>query len=237
MVYGLKLLQRGAVSQYWSWRGDLVATNGASKPAQPAPGVEAFGDFVSGSVAVYGWNGGWGYRFEAHTGGLMKVGVRWYDPTVGRFLQKDPWLGDVHHPLTLNAYGYCVNDPIQMTDPSGERYTSARTNPYRQAYIEAEIAVWGHLGVFLVTLGGLTAPLFATPSPSSVVVAIGSALAIPWRYNELVRAGNIANELRVEYYSWEFSQQPKWYDGCIQREDNAREYWRSRGGVDYWWER
>ncbi len=34
-------------------------------------------------------NGAWGYRNEAHTGGLRKVGVRWYDPTIGRFLQKD----------------------------------------------------------------------------------------------------------------------------------------------------
>jgi len=45
--------------------------------------------------------------------------VRWYDPTVGRFLQQDPWLGSIYAPLTLNAYGYCVNDPIQMVDPSG----------------------------------------------------------------------------------------------------------------------
>jgi hypothetical protein len=29
------------------------------------------------------WNGLWGYRNEALTGGLQKVGVRWYDPTVG----------------------------------------------------------------------------------------------------------------------------------------------------------
>jgi RHS repeat-associated protein len=39
-------------------------------------------------IAAYGWNGAWGYRHEAH-----KVGVRWYDPAIGRFLQKDPWLG------------------------------------------------------------------------------------------------------------------------------------------------
>jgi len=75
---------------------------------------------VSGSPDGYAWNGVWGYRYEAGTGGLVKVGVRWYDPAIGRFLQKDPWLGSVAYPLTLNAYGYCVNDPIQMTDPSGK---------------------------------------------------------------------------------------------------------------------
>ncbi len=75
---------------------------------------------LSGGSEVYGWNGGWGYRSEAHTGGLMKVGVRWYDAVMSRFLQKDSWLGDVRQPLTLNAYGYCGNDPLQMVDPDGE---------------------------------------------------------------------------------------------------------------------
>ncbi len=65
------------------------------------------------------WNGAWGYRHEAHTGRLQKVGVRWYDPATGRFLQKDPWLGTPYEPLTLNRYGYCLNEPINLVDPDG----------------------------------------------------------------------------------------------------------------------
>ncbi len=69
---------------------------------------------------VYDWNGAWLYRNElTETGGLVKVGVRWYDPAVGRFLQPDPWLGDMYQPLTLNGYAYCVNDPVNAVDPSG----------------------------------------------------------------------------------------------------------------------
>ena len=64
-------------------------------------------------------NGAWGYRHEAHTGGLQKVGVRWYDPATGRFQQKDPWLGSPYEPLTLNRYGYCVNEPVHLIDPDG----------------------------------------------------------------------------------------------------------------------
>jgi len=119
MVYGLDLLQRGGVSQYWTWRGDLAATASVGEPAQRAPLFDAFGDLVSGSPEVYAWNGAWGYRNEAHTGGLQKVGVRWYDPAIGRFLQKDPWLGTPYEPLTLNRYGYCTNNPINWIDPSG----------------------------------------------------------------------------------------------------------------------
>ncbi|GIV87203.1 MAG: hypothetical protein KatS3mg054_1232 [Chloroflexus sp.] len=85
-----------------------------------APITDAFGDLVNGMQQVYDWNGAWLYRNElTETGGLVKVGVRWYDPAVGRFLQQDPWLGSVYAPLTLNAYGYCVNDPVQMVDPTG----------------------------------------------------------------------------------------------------------------------
>jgi RHS repeat-associated protein len=107
------------VNWYWTWRGDLAATASVGEPAQHAPVFDAFGDLVSGSPDVYAWNGAWGYRNKAHTGGLQKVGVRWYDPAVGRFLQKDPWLGTPYEPLTLNRYGYCTNSPINWIDPSG----------------------------------------------------------------------------------------------------------------------
>ncbi|MEM2593262.1 MAG: RHS repeat-associated core domain-containing protein, partial [Thermofilaceae archaeon] len=89
--------------------------------AANVPITDAFGDLVSGMRQVYDWNGAWLYRNElTETGGLVQVGVRWYDPVVGRFLQKDPWLGSIYEPLTLNAYTYCLNDPVNAVDPSGE---------------------------------------------------------------------------------------------------------------------
>jgi len=105
--------------KHWNPRGDLAATSSPTGAYSPAPITDAFGDTVAGARPTYDWNGAWGYRNEALTGGLQKVGVRWYDPTVGRFLQQDPWLGSIYAPLTLNAYGYCVNDPVSAVDPSG----------------------------------------------------------------------------------------------------------------------
>jgi len=119
MVYGANLLQRGGVNQYWTWRGDLAATAGVGEPAQRAPVFDAFGDLVSGSPEVYAWNGAWGYRNEANTGGLQKVGVRWYDPATGRFLQKDPWLGTPRSPISLNPYVFAYNNPVAMVDIGG----------------------------------------------------------------------------------------------------------------------
>ena len=109
----------GTEYKHWNLRGDLAATSSPTGAYSPAPITDAFGDTIAGARQTYDWNGAWGYRNEALTGGLQKVGVRWYDPTVGRFLQQDPWLGSIYAPLTLNAYGYCVNDPLQWVDPSG----------------------------------------------------------------------------------------------------------------------
>ncbi len=125
--YGSAMLTRGGANpstdtfQQWSLRGDLVAQSNRSGVFSPAPITDAFGGLVSGDRQVYDWNGAWGYRNEPLTGGLVKVGVRWYDPTVGRFLQQDPWLGSLSVPLTLNAYAYCVNDPMNAVDPSGQK--------------------------------------------------------------------------------------------------------------------
>jgi len=38
---------------------------------------------------------------------------------IGRFLQKDPWFGSLLKPSTLNRYAYCVNEPVQLVDPTG----------------------------------------------------------------------------------------------------------------------
>ena len=105
--------QRVATGQWGISTGTCVVTSSQTGACSPAPLTDAFGDTIAGARPTYDWNGAWGYRNEALTGGLQKVGVRWYDPTVGRFLQQDPWLRSIYAPLTLNAHRYCVNDPLQ----------------------------------------------------------------------------------------------------------------------------
>ena len=70
--------------KHWSIRGDLAATSSPTGAYAPAPLTDAFGDTIAGARQTYDWNGAWGYRNEALTGGLQKVGARWYDPTVGQ---------------------------------------------------------------------------------------------------------------------------------------------------------
>ena len=45
---------------------------------------------------------------------------RQYDPVLGRFTSRDPVEGNYEEPMTLHKYLYCLNDPINHTDPNGQ---------------------------------------------------------------------------------------------------------------------
>ncbi|WP_347487982.1 RHS repeat-associated core domain-containing protein [Desulfoscipio sp. XC116] len=51
--------------------------------------------------------------------GFYYLRARYYDPVTGRFINKDPYEGDISNPLTLNLYTYAYNNPMQYIDPSG----------------------------------------------------------------------------------------------------------------------
>jgi len=52
--------------------------------------------------------------------GLLYLRARWYDPTTGRFLTRDPFPGLAALPQTQHPYIYVHNNPINLTDPGGE---------------------------------------------------------------------------------------------------------------------
>lgn len=57
------------------------------------------------------WNGG-----DALAAfGLVQLGMRLYDPVIGRFLSRDP----VFDPANRNPYAFVGNDPVNRTDPTG----------------------------------------------------------------------------------------------------------------------
>lgn len=53
-------------------------------------------------------------------GGLYYLRARWYDPRIRRFLNRDPWPGTVWSPKTRNRYSYVLNNPTNVTDPTGQ---------------------------------------------------------------------------------------------------------------------
>lgn len=62
---------------------------------------------------------GTGIEYFAYDG-LVFLRARYYNPTMGRFFQRDTWGGDNNRPQSLNPYMYALGNPILLTDPSGQ---------------------------------------------------------------------------------------------------------------------
>jgi len=50
---------------------------------------------------------------------LYYYNARYYDSTLGRFLQADSLIANVFQPQTINPYAYVLNNPLKYIDPSG----------------------------------------------------------------------------------------------------------------------
>jgi RHS repeat-associated protein len=59
------------------------------------------------------------YAFFDTAEDLYFMKARFYDPTVGRFLQPDSIVPDYGNPQSLNRYSYVLNNPLKYTDPTG----------------------------------------------------------------------------------------------------------------------
>jgi RHS repeat-associated protein len=51
--------------------------------------------------------------------GLIYLRARFYDPSTGRFLNRDPYQGMMDDPQSLHAYHFAHLDPVNLNDPSG----------------------------------------------------------------------------------------------------------------------
>ncbi|GAB2958403.1 hypothetical protein GCM10023080_017710 [Streptomyces pseudoechinosporeus] len=77
--------------------------------------ADEYGNTAPGSPTTrYGWLGGKQRSSDTLTGAIL-MGVRLYDPTLGRFLSVDPVPGG-----SANAYDYSAADPVNKVDLNGK---------------------------------------------------------------------------------------------------------------------
>jgi RHS repeat-associated protein len=103
-------------------RGNVVGWRTQGGTVRQTITYDAWGKpTVSGlSSLTLAWKGLHWESGSAHGGGsqgLYYMRARWYDPELGRFLSEDP----VGIQGGLNLYAFGGNDPINATDPTGQR--------------------------------------------------------------------------------------------------------------------
>jgi len=59
-----------------------------------------------------------GERWDANLG-FYYLRARYMNPGTGRFWTMDEFEGDPWAPSSLHKYAYCVNNPVNLSDPSG----------------------------------------------------------------------------------------------------------------------
>lgn len=110
---------RGGAKSYYSADslGSTRAQTNASGNVSAMKETDAFGNvWLPGTVGVsaspFGFAGQHGYQID-NDSGLQLLGYRYYDPSTGRFLSRDP-IQDGN-----NWYTYCNNDSVNAIDPEG----------------------------------------------------------------------------------------------------------------------
>jgi len=116
---GVLLIDTGGTATYPvpNGHGDIVGVVDAAGTYTAYADADEYGNSLGGAPA--GRLGWLGEKERFYTGGrldVMRMGVRLYDPGVGRFLQVDPVEGGCS-----NDYAYVFGDPINATDLSGSR--------------------------------------------------------------------------------------------------------------------
>ena len=136
---------------------------------------DAFGNALSLHGNVCGKRGeidnAYGFSTKEYNpmSGLIYFGARYYDPTVGRFITKDLYPGNVGNPTSLHPYIYCGNNPVNWIDPYG--LCIDKGNEFSDNVLIAVVAMTG------VLMGDDVTGIGVLDDPVIPVVVIGGTVA------------------------------------------------------------
>jgi RHS repeat-associated protein len=121
--------------EYWhkDYLGSLIATTDHAAAVTQRYSYDPFGkrrvasgEYDADGKLVYDWNKtnhdtDRGFTGHEHLDdvGIIHMNARLYDPRLGVFLQPDPAIQDPLNLQNYNPYGYCYNNPMSCTDPTG----------------------------------------------------------------------------------------------------------------------
>ncbi len=132
--------------EYWhqDHLGSLVATTDHNGAVTARYAYDPFGkrrttsgNYDANGVLVVDWNNtnsGTDRGFTGHEHlddvGVIHMNGRLFDPRLGMFMQGDPFNQDPTNLQNFNRYGYCYNNPMTCTDPSGYLFYGMFSVPF-----------------------------------------------------------------------------------------------------------
>ena len=91
----------------------LITDNNGAVIAQQD--YDPFGELSGTSNDRHGYTG---HELDSETNNIY-MKARFYDPTIGKFIQPDNVIFDAYNPQDLNRYAYVRNNPYTYIDPNG----------------------------------------------------------------------------------------------------------------------
>ncbi len=128
--------------------------------------------------------------------GMVFLRARTYDPTTGRFLQRDTEAGRVGDPRTLNRYGYAGGNPLRYTDPTGHIIETAwdAANVAWDMYEVSQDPSPLNVAALVVDVGATLIPF--VPGGAGLLVRGGKAASQMANHaGEAIRAGEVASSV------------------------------------------
>lgn len=99
-----------------------------------------------------------GQEYDIETG-LYYYKARYYNPTLGRFIQADTIVPDAKNLQAFNRYAYAANNPLKYTDPSGHGF-------------------WGWFRKIFAMVAGLVASVLTMGALAPAAYSLSGALLV-----------------------------------------------------------
>ncbi len=114
---------QGANTYYFIYNGhgDVTSLTDSSGNVVASYSYDEFGNITSSTGTAYNplrYAGAHNGYYDTETG-LYKMGVRYYQPDVGRWLTRDDYEGEQQQSQSQNRYVYGENNPVTKVDPTG----------------------------------------------------------------------------------------------------------------------
>ena len=114
-----------------------------------------------------------GYVYDRETG-LYYLESRYYNPTIGRFINADSIIGTGNNLAGNNLFVYCNNNPVTRCDPDGHWSWSKKD----RAILGTALVIAGIAILLAAPTGGSSLAFGAVAISASTAVATGGNLAI-----------------------------------------------------------